>query len=329
MTRDETVALFLECEAKRGCGARGGAGRGQRRRRARMPPRTRPQRRIGTPGRRHGSPSERRWKRTGAGPRRRTSSELEPSNPETRAWMEAAEANFSRCLFLVRGAEGTKETAGEEKKESEDGDPPVKSIQLEADRADFSGFIFPGDASFESATFSGDASVRKRHLHRRRPVRTRHLLRRRLGSNAPPSPATPRSKRRLLRRRLVRKRHLLRRRLVRKRHLLRRRLVRKRHLLRRRLVRKRHLHRRRLVRMRHLHGRRLVRKRHLLRRRPVRKRHLLAATPVSKAPPSRGPRLFLETPPSPARAEFRERHLPKINKHWRCEIPRRGKLHGH
>jgi hypothetical protein len=70
--------------------------------------------------------------------------------------MEAAKADFSRGLFLVRGVEGTKETAGEEK-ENKDSEPPVKSIQLEGDSADFSGFIFPGNASFASATFSGDA----------------------------------------------------------------------------------------------------------------------------------------------------------------------------
>ena len=51
-----------------------------------------------------------------------------------------------------------KETAGEEKKGNQDGEPPVKSIQLEGDRADFSGFIFPGPAQFERATFTGYAS---------------------------------------------------------------------------------------------------------------------------------------------------------------------------
>jgi hypothetical protein len=30
-------------------------------------------------------------------------------NPETQAWLDKAFADFSRCLFLVRGAEGTQE----------------------------------------------------------------------------------------------------------------------------------------------------------------------------------------------------------------------------
>ncbi len=76
----------------------------------------------------------------------------EPENTETRAWTEKATADFFRCLFLVRGAESIKE------KEDSGGDrPPVKLIQLEGDRIDLDGFLFPGDASFQSATFAGKA----------------------------------------------------------------------------------------------------------------------------------------------------------------------------
>ena len=49
MTRDETIALFLECEAKRPRGARGGAAEGKGDD-AQAKSRTRPRRRIGTPG---------------------------------------------------------------------------------------------------------------------------------------------------------------------------------------------------------------------------------------------------------------------------------------
>ena len=55
----------------------------------------------------------------GAGLPEKTLGDLKPKNAETRTWMETAAADFSRCLFLVRGAEGTKETAGEEKQASE------------------------------------------------------------------------------------------------------------------------------------------------------------------------------------------------------------------
>ncbi len=83
--------------------------------------------------------------------------DLKAKNDETRAWMKSAAADFFRCLFLVGGAEGTKETAGEDKESSESSAPTVKSIQLEADNVDFSGFIFPGYADFQSATFTGYA----------------------------------------------------------------------------------------------------------------------------------------------------------------------------
>ncbi len=156
MTRDETIALLLECEAKR-AEARAAA----------------------LAGGKSGDDTEtaahdaakahwNAWAEARLAERKAMEADgrwaaekdifgsLEPKNPETGAWMEAAKADFSRGLFLVRGVEGTKETAGEEK-ESKDSEPPVKSIQLEGDIANFSGFIFPGDAWFERAAFSGDA----------------------------------------------------------------------------------------------------------------------------------------------------------------------------
>jgi Pentapeptide repeats (9 copies) len=85
---------------------------------------------------------------------------LEPKNDETRAWMEAARVDFSRCLFLVRGAEGTKEAAGKAEKEEAAGAQLVKSIAADSTNIDFSGFIVPGPANFESATFARDANFR-------------------------------------------------------------------------------------------------------------------------------------------------------------------------
>ena len=38
-----------------------------------------------------------------------------PRTRKRKPGMEKAAADFSRCLFLLRGVEGTKETAGEEK----------------------------------------------------------------------------------------------------------------------------------------------------------------------------------------------------------------------
>jgi hypothetical protein len=82
---------------------------------------------------------------------------LEPKNGDTRQWMEEAEASFSRCLFLVRGDEGRKETAGEAEDKPEAGSLPVKSIAVDGARVDMRDFVFPGAAHFDSAKFSGDA----------------------------------------------------------------------------------------------------------------------------------------------------------------------------
>ncbi len=153
MTRDETVALFLECEAKRAA-ARAAApaeGKDEDGANAAAHEAAKAHWNAWAEARlaeRKAMEADGRW-----AAEKNVYGNLELRNPETRAWMELAEADFSRCLFLVRGVEGTKETAGEEKKVSEDGGQAVKSLQLEADRADFSGFIFPGDARFASATF--------------------------------------------------------------------------------------------------------------------------------------------------------------------------------
>jgi hypothetical protein len=57
-----------------------------------------------------------------AAERRYPWSKPEPKNEETRAWMEAAAADLSYCLFLVRGGKAIDEAARETKKE--DGSPP-------------------------------------------------------------------------------------------------------------------------------------------------------------------------------------------------------------
>jgi uncharacterized protein YjbI with pentapeptide repeats len=86
--------------------------------------------------------------------------ELEPENEESRAWMQTAQANFSHCHFLVRGTEGKKMAAEDEEKEGDTTEPPVRLIQLEAEYVDFTGFIFPGNAWFEQVTFSFDVWFR-------------------------------------------------------------------------------------------------------------------------------------------------------------------------
>jgi hypothetical protein len=88
---------------------------------------------------------------------------LEPKNEQTRDCMERATADFSRCLFLLRGAEGTAEgtveAAGEDKDKAEASEPPVKSIAIDNTVIDFRGFVFPGRASFDSAASARSPST--------------------------------------------------------------------------------------------------------------------------------------------------------------------------
>ena len=86
--------------------------------------------------------------------------DLKPNNDETRAWMEAAAAIFSRCLFgplsgpPSHSAEPLfykKETLGHEGYEL-----PVKSIAIDA-LIDFERFIFPGRALFARAAFENSS----------------------------------------------------------------------------------------------------------------------------------------------------------------------------
>ena len=145
MNRDETVALFLECEAKRGkaraAALAGGKSKGE----------------AGGMAHEAAKAHWNAWAEARLAERKameadgRWSAEkhpwgtLEAKNDETRAWMESAAADFSRCLFLERGAEGSSKGAA----------PPVKTIQLKADRDYFERYIFPGCVSFKKAAFTG------------------------------------------------------------------------------------------------------------------------------------------------------------------------------
>ncbi len=155
MTRDETVALFLECEAKRrdarAAALAGGKSKEEARDIAHEAAKAHWNAWAGPLlAERKAMEADGRWAA------KIEEGILEPENEETRTWMEAAKASFSYGRFLVREAEGDKEAAGKEK-ENERGELPVQSIHLEEDGADFSGFIFPDYVRFDSATFSGHA----------------------------------------------------------------------------------------------------------------------------------------------------------------------------
>ncbi len=84
--------------------------------------------------------------------------EIEGQNDETRAWIAAATIDLSGLLFVTRALA---DAAGQQAGHNEDLWPPseadVKSILVEGDVIDFSGFIFPWLAWFGGAQFHGEA----------------------------------------------------------------------------------------------------------------------------------------------------------------------------
>ena len=115
MTRDETVALFLECEAVRAAARAVALRDGKDKRDAEQV------------AHRAAQAHWNAWAESLLAQCKAIEADGHWAAERDR-WSDKAATDFSRCLFLVRGAEGSKETAGRDKKESEDGGPPVKLI---------------------------------------------------------------------------------------------------------------------------------------------------------------------------------------------------------
>ena len=129
MTRDETVALFLQ--GREAWNAWAGE----------------------MIARRKAMEADGRWAEEEA-----TSDSLPAGNAETLVWMQAAQADFSRCVLLAREPEQDESAQEEGPKEPREVGSQFHAIQLETYSVDFSGFIFPGAALFEGTTFSRTAS---------------------------------------------------------------------------------------------------------------------------------------------------------------------------
>ena len=83
---------------------------------------------------------------------------LEFKNEETREWMQKAEADFSNCVFLVKGTEEQKpkqKIMGFRRDGTAIISQPSVSIVVCGSAIDFRGFVFPGTAHFDEANFSG------------------------------------------------------------------------------------------------------------------------------------------------------------------------------
>jgi hypothetical protein len=191
MTRDETVALFLECEAKR-AEARAAAlsngksedeARGIAHKAAKVHWNAWASDRL----------AERKsMEESGAWAAKKNNlGALEAKNDETSAWLQKSSTSFDRCHFLTREAEtptvSIEQSDGGELKsitihvteraqpaadKSADiikrfgaNGPPFVTIQIENTQFDLRGFIFPGNASFYNSFFFADIRFEKILCH--------------------------------------------------------------------------------------------------------------------------------------------------------------------
>jgi hypothetical protein len=144
VTRDETVELFLGCEARRAGALASALAEGKSEYDARE---------IAHEA------AKAHWNAWAEDmlAKRKALEQSGQWEAEKSSWMEASEVNFSRCLFLLKGGDGTLKAPGEDKEDLQAGALPVKSMVIDG-TLDMSGVVFPGDASFDSAAFQGRAS---------------------------------------------------------------------------------------------------------------------------------------------------------------------------
>jgi hypothetical protein len=152
MTRDETVALFLACEAKRKEARVAALAAGVSEFDTRF--------KISEAGKAHWNA----WAEAMLAQRKQlevshlwvlgqsTSGDFEPKNAETRAWISAARADFSRCHFVVMERQG--EVALQESRMKA---IPVARVVIGSPGVDMRGLIFPGEVRFDNAVFDQDA----------------------------------------------------------------------------------------------------------------------------------------------------------------------------
>ncbi len=160
MTRDETVALFLECEAKRRNTHKAALAQGKSDNDAEIIAHEAAKAHwnawaANLVAERKALKTEERW-----AVERQPWGSLDPQNPETQAWVDKAAANFFRCCFLLQKKERTIEAAGRGKIDDPEAKLPIKLIELGGKGVRLDGFVFPGRADFRGVVFSSNADFR-------------------------------------------------------------------------------------------------------------------------------------------------------------------------
>jgi len=142
MTRDETVRLFMECEAKRAEALAIGKSEGEAHEAAKA----------------HWNA----WANALLTERDTTEADGR-STGNRKDWSARAGADFSFCLFLNKGMANEEEKADARAAleiKAADAGRDVKAIHVESAATLFDGFRFPANISFHSSTFTGDALFR-------------------------------------------------------------------------------------------------------------------------------------------------------------------------
>lgn len=161
MTRDETVELFLECEAERDTARAAAFAAGKDRDEA--------EKIAHDAARAHWNAwagsllaeAKARHRNAHRVDKGEPLDSLERDNEDVENWLQKAAADFSRCLFLPRGNTATPAEEVNEKGRLAD-NPVMRTIEL--GEQGFHGFDFPGLADFRGATFSCDASFHSAHF---------------------------------------------------------------------------------------------------------------------------------------------------------------------
>jgi hypothetical protein len=150
MTRDETVALFLECKAKRAAAWKAALAQGKSENEAKeiaheaakahwnawAEDMLRQKAELEKAGTWNGDKSNNEW------------------SDETRKWNEAARTDLSGLRFMTRAFADTAEKEGGQSEEgSGRADADVKTLIIEGDGIDFNEFVFPGLVGFVGAQF--------------------------------------------------------------------------------------------------------------------------------------------------------------------------------
>jgi hypothetical protein len=146
MTRDETVALFLKCEAKRTESRTAALAEGKSEDEA--------DNIAHEAAKVQWNAWATKWLSPRDGLPKKVRSGVARSSAENMASIESAKADFSYCFFSAKRADESLIEEGLAEKEASE--LPLKLVEVEGSVFNFRGFIFPDEITFENSIFQGE-----------------------------------------------------------------------------------------------------------------------------------------------------------------------------